>query len=119
MQRPEVRIIDQQQETVNVDANVSQSDAEYLLYKYGFKKEAPVAPQPEPPQNNLSFEDMVRQQELQQRRIEEERNRRSNAPQPVSFNGRNVAYSETKYSDMEVGSNVLGIKIQIVTDMKI
>lgn len=115
MQRPEVRIIDNQQVTTS-NPTIDQSEADYLLAKYGYKQNY-TAPKATPYQNPQSFEDMVRSQEAEQRRIEEERYRRINGPHPVSFD--NVNYSETKWSDLEVDGNRLGIKVQIVTDMKI
>lgn len=118
MQRPEVRVIDNQQVTTS-NPDVDQSEVDYLLAKYGYKQNY-TPPTQTPYQNPQSFEDMVRNQELDQRRLEEERNRRINGPQPVSFDNKNINYSETKWSDMEIDDgSKLGIKIQIVTDMKI
>lgn len=118
MQRPEVRIIDNQQVT-SANPDIDQSEADYLLAKYGYKQNYTTSPTPNPYQNPQSFEDMVKGQETEQRRIQEERYRRMNGPQPVSFDNQNVNYSETKWSDMEIEGSKLGIKIQIVTDMKI
>ena len=108
MQKPEVRIIDHQQESTNTDVNISQSEIDNLLYKYGFSNT-----QPQPPINNQSFEDMVNQGNRQEIR-------KPNIPSPITFDSRNVNYSETKWTDIELDSNnTLGVKIQIVTDMKI
>lgn len=112
---PEVRIIDNQQITSS-DVNVSQSEADYLLAKYGFKQNyiTPIIPKLNP----QTFDEMIQQQENERQRIENERRMRSNGPQPVSFDSKNINYSETKWSDMEVDGQQLGLKIQIVTDMK-
>ncbi len=119
MQRPEVRVIDNQQVT-STNPDIDQSEADYLLAKYGYKQNYTAPSQTSNPhQNSQSFEDMVRSQEAEQRRIEEERYRRMNGPKSVSFDNQNINYSEIKWSDMEVDGSKLGIKIQIVTDMKI
>jgi hypothetical protein len=119
MQRPDVRIIDTQKEEIK-SVNISQSEADALLAKYGYKQSFSTTSNPTAKSNPLTFEEMVKQQENEKRRIEQERINRSMGPKPVSFDGRNVTYSEVKYSNLEVDdTNSLGIKIQIVTDMKI
>jgi hypothetical protein len=119
MQRPQVRIIDNQQEITQQNVDVSQSEADFLLAKYGYKQSYTSQSQPSLPTNSQSFEDMVKQQENEKRRIEEDRARKMNIPRPVSFDSNNINYSQTKYSNLEIDNNQLGIKIQIVTDMKI
>jgi len=117
VERPTIRVIDNQEEVVNT-SNPSQSEMDQLLAKYGYKQSFNAYEQK--PVNNLSFEDMVLNQELEERRIMEERQRRMNGVRPVSFSDDRVGYSEIKYSNIEVdSSNTFGIKIQIVTDMKI
>ena len=116
MQRPEVRIIDNQQETVT-SAEASQSEIDRLLYKYGYQNNTPQ--QYSEPINNQSFEDMIRQQEQEIRSVEEEKYRKLHGPKAITFDNNNINYSEVKYSDMDIdGNNTFGIKIQIVTDMK-
>ena len=117
MQRPEIRVIDNQQVTTT-DVNVSQSEADYILAKYGFKQPNPVSSPVQMQSNPQTFEEMVHQQEQERQRLEREKYMRTQGPQPVSFDSRNINYSETKWSDMEVDDMKLGIKIQIVTDMK-
>ena len=122
MNKPEVRIIQPQQEEIR-QADVSQSEADYLLSKYGYKTTNISDEQPTfNPNQDLTFEQMM---ELQQKKEQSERTQRQmniqnqlNAPKPITFD--NVGYSETKWSDIEIDSdNKFGIKIQIVTDMKI
>jgi hypothetical protein len=120
MERPQVKIVDYQQQ-INQEVNVSQSEADYLLAKYGYKQ-GYVANQnlaPQNPASNQTFEDMIRYKESEKKRIEEEKSRRMNQPKSITFDARNIQYSQTKYSDLEIDNNKLGIKIQVVTDMKI
>lgn len=119
MQRPDVRIIDNQQETVT-DANISQLEAEALLYKYGFRQSPPSISQPQPQQKGLTFDEMVRKQEAEERRVQEERHRKMYGPKAITFDSDRINYSETKYSSVDInGGNSFDIKVQIVTDMKI
>lgn len=115
MQRPDVRIIDNQKEEVN-DINASQSEIDYLLSKYGYAQNNNIQ---SPIENPQTFEDMLKQQELEKNQQELNRINKLNAPNPISFSSNRVGYSETKWSDVDVDGSTLGIKIQIVTDMKI
>ena len=117
MEKPNVRIIDQQKEETKT-SNVSQSEVDYLLAKYGYKQS--YTPSNPIVSNPLTLEEMVQKQENEKNRIEQDKIRKINGPKPVSFDDRNVKYSEVKYSDLEIDDyNKLGIKVQIVTDMKI
>jgi hypothetical protein len=121
MEKPNVRIIDNQQEILNDSPNVNRSESDYLLAKYGYKQNY-IQTQTianKSTINNQSFEDMIKQQENEKMRKLEQKNRMVNQPQSISFNSKDIKYSEIKYSDLEVDNNKLGIKIQIVTDMKI
>lgn len=117
MIRPEIRIIDNQQ-TSTTSVEVSGYEAENLLAKYGYKTNNHPNLTPVNPSQNLTFEEMVRKQEDEQRRIEEDRMRRLSGPKAVTFDDNRVGYSETKWSSMDINGNNLGIKVQIVTDMK-
>lgn len=118
MIRPEIRIIDNQQ-TSTTSVDVSGYEADNLLAKYGYKNSTSSStPDPANPGQNLTFEEMLQQQENEQRRIEEERMRRLSGPKAVTFDDNRVGYSETKWSSMDINGNNLGIKVQIVTDMK-
>jgi hypothetical protein len=118
MQRPEIRIIQDQQ--VESTREITGSEAEQLLRKYGYAdqsfstRENPNQP---PPQPALTFEEMVAQEEQKKRAEEERRRAQRNGPHPNTFDGRNGYDSEIKYgSDEETG---YGFKIQIVSDMPI
>jgi hypothetical protein len=117
--KPEVRIVDNQQITTNHETNLSQSEVDSILSKYGYKQTFHSTTETQIQHNPQTFEEMVRQKESEQKRLEQQRLRRQFGPKSVSFDGRNINYSETKYSDLEVGNNSFGIKIEIVTDMKI
>lgn len=121
MYRPEVRII-QNQEVESHEKEVSQSEMNELLAKYGYSSgyTGDRNQQPVNPNQNLTFEEMMaREEQKENQRLERERQLR-NGPKPVSFDPNNIGYSETKYSSMEVDDwNSLGIKVEIVSDMKI
>jgi hypothetical protein len=120
MIRPEVRIV-QSQEVETTETNVSQSEADALLAKYGYKQQY-ASPQTElqDPNANLTFDEMIRRQEAQEAESRARLERQRNGAQPVSFDPYNMNYSETKYTNLEVdNTNTFGIKVQIVSDMKI
>ncbi len=118
MQRPEVRIVQDQQVEIK-PAEISGWEAEQLLRKYGYTDQSFSTREQEIPQSQpgLTFEEMIAQEES--KRIEEENRRRSQqfGPKPTTFDGRNGYDSEIKYgSDEDTG---FGFKIQIVSDMPI
>lgn len=119
MQRPEIRIVQNQEEQVQ-PANIDNWEAEQLLRKYGYKPEEYSTHQPEqhdPVEQGLSFEQMVAQQESKQREEEMRRKSQMNGPRPTTFDGSRGYDSEVKYSsDDDTG---FGFKIEITTDMKL
>jgi hypothetical protein len=115
----EVRIVEPQQEQ-SAPQEVSGYEAAALMAKYGFSSnpDPSSSPSPEPhPNSNLTFEEMVAIQEREMGEKRQREQQRMNGPRAYSFDGRNVSYSETKYSSVE-GEN-FGIQIQIVSDMPI
>lgn len=120
MIRPEVRVV-QSQEIETKQVEVSQSEADALLAKYGYKQQY-VAPEQtyQDPNANLSFDEMVRRQEAKDAEQRARMGRQRNGVKPVSFDPYNMNYSETKYTNLEVdNTNSFGIKVQIVSDMNI
>ena len=118
MQRPEIRIIQNQEEQTQ-PANIYSWEAEQLLRKYGHQpqqfstREEPVSN----PNQNLTFEQMVAQEEARLKEEELRRQQRMNGPRPTTFDGSRGYDSEVKYtSDDDTG---FGFKIEITTDMKI
>ncbi len=118
MQRPEIRIVQNQEEQTQ-PANIDNWEAEQLLRKYGYKPEEYSTHQQEqaPVDQGLTFEEMIAQHEAKLR--EEEMRRRSQmyGPKPTTFDGSRGYDSEVKYSsDDDTG---FGFKIEITTDMKL
>lgn len=119
IQRPEVRIIEPQQE-ISQPAEVSNSEAAALLAKYGFSQnQIDVSPnQPNcDPTSNMTVQEFF---ELQQREIEAERVRKQRlmyGPKAATFDSNNIKYSETNYKTID--DTNFGIQIQIVSDMPI
>lgn len=112
MIRPDVRIVQAQQEEIR-DAQIDSWEAEQLMRKYGYaaEQQAPVTND----QSALTFEEMIAQEEARIRQEKLEAQRRRNSPRPVTFDGRNGYNSETRYgSDEESG---YGFKVQITSDM--
>ena len=117
MNRPEVRIISQQEETNSRE--VSGWEAEQLLRKYGHQDQSfstrPQVQQPEQP--GLTFDQMIAQEEASLKQEQLRKHQQMMAPKPVTFNGRNGYDSEVRYgSDSDSG---FGFKIEIATDMNL
>jgi len=118
MNRPEVRIIQSQQEQTQ-PANIDSWEAEQLLRKYGHQpQQFSTREEPQQPvDNGLTFEEMVAREEARLKEEEIRRQQRMNGPRPTTFNGSRGYDSEVKYSsDEDTG---FGFKIEITTDMKI
>lgn len=119
MQRPDVRLVQDQQVETNENPNIDSWEAEQLLRKYGYQNTQYSTNQEmsAPVDNGLTFEQMIAQEEARIRAEEMRRQHQMNGPRPVSFDGRNGYHSETKYgSDDDSG---YGFKIQITSDMPI
>jgi hypothetical protein len=118
MNRPEVRIIQSQQEQTQ-PANIDSWEAEQLLRKYGHQpQQFSTREEPQQPvDNGLTFEEMVAREESRLKEEEMRRQQSMNGPRPTTFNGSRGYDSEVKYSsDEDTG---FGFKIEITTDMKI
>jgi len=116
MNRPEVRIISQQEETNSRE--VSGWEAEQLLRKYGQDQSFSNRPQVQQPQQpGLTFDQMVAQEEAKIKQEQLRRQQQMMGPKPVTFNGQNGYDSEIRYgSDSDSG---FGFKIEITTDMNL
>ena len=80
-------------------------------------KRATVERPVENPDNNLSFEEMVRREEEKRKSEEQRRLAQQTGPRPSTFDGSRGYESEVKYgSDEDTG---FGFKIEITTDMKL
>jgi len=119
MQRPEVRLIqDQQVETNENPNNIDNWEAEQLLRKYGYQNTQYSTHQELPTiDDGLTFDQMIAQEEVKKKNEEMRRLQETNGPKPISFDGRNGYHTETKYgSDDDSG---YGFKIQVTSDMPI
>ena len=111
MQKPEVKMIQQQEISTTTDININSLEAQQLLLKYNFKptdtphKQEPII---NDPNKDLTFEE---KQRMQTKRMEE-----LNRPHAVTFNDRNVNFHDTSFQTLDNG---IGIQVQIVTDMNI
>lgn len=120
MQRPEVRVIQNQDIQINNNPQIDNWEAEQLMRKYGYQNTQYSSSQeaPAPSQDNgLTFEQMIAQEEARIRDEKMRREQQLNGPKPISFDGRGGYHTETKYgSDDDSG---FGFKIQITSDMPI
>jgi hypothetical protein len=115
MNRPEVRIVSQQSEEIK-PANISKSEEEALLAKYGYGsapnsfssfKEEPVIES-----NPLTFEEMVMREEQKKRDEEMRRKHNQHGPKPITFDGE--YRTETTYGE----TDGITFKINVVTNIK-
>ena len=116
MERPQVRQIETQ--NIESEREVTGWEAEDLLRKYGYTEEYTTRNNVQTPvENNLTFEEMIAQQEAKQKREEMAKRNKLNGPKPVTFDPNNGYDSEVKWgSDDEIG---FGFKVEITTDMKL
>lgn len=122
MQRPEVRIIQPQQNSEPQEVSISSAEAYALMAKYGIPQEIPQQISPiQDPNRDLTFDEMVAMEEsrlrLERQRIEMERMREMNKPTPYSFDRKNINYYDTKYKSLD--DTNFGVEIKIVSDMPI
>jgi hypothetical protein len=119
MERPQVTMIEPQSEE-SKPANIPSWEAEQLLRKYGHQPEQFTTRQEEVHQhvdNGLTFEQMIAQQEAQEREEKMRRQQQMNGPKPMTFSGDRGYDSEVRYtSDDDSG---FGFKIEITTDMQL
>lgn len=118
MNRPEVRVVQNQQIETNDNPNIDSWEAEQLLRKYGYQSSSNSTNIPETNvDNGLSFEEMVAQEEMRLKNEKIKREQQMRGPKPISFDGRNGYYSETTYgSDSDSG---FSFKIEVTSDMNI
>jgi hypothetical protein len=112
--RPEVRIIQDQQEEIK-PADISQNERDMLLAKYGYKPQTTYVEPTIPQDSGMSFEEMCRREE---ERLYNERMRRHQermGPKPITFDG-------NYYSNEEYGTEAdsgFTFKVSVVSDMPI
>jgi hypothetical protein len=117
MERPQARIIDQQH--VESEREITGWEAEQLLRKYGHEPQqySSIPNEQVSQKKELTFEEMISQEESKRNDEIMRRQQRVNGPNPITFNGNNGYDSEVKYStDEDTG---FGFKIEISSDMKI
>jgi hypothetical protein len=114
-ERPQVNIV--QQQSVESEREITGSEAEEILRRYGHNQQFSTRPQESKPvDNGLSFEQMVLQQEAKEREEMERKKNMMNGPRPTTFGGNNYD-SEVRYGTEE--DTGFGFRIEIVTDMKL
>ena len=116
MEKPQVRIIEDQVESIT-NPDVSQSERNYLLSKYGYVEPSFQRENISEPSNTQSFEDMVRQEELKEIERRNQKEMRNNRPRAYTFD--DVNHYESKHSSLDVDGANLGINVTVMSDMNI
>jgi len=116
MERPQVSIIENQSETVR-EVSISESEKIALLSKYGFSGgDHNYKGNQVESVNNLTFEEMVSQQEQSVKQKDQEKKRESIPSYSIDQNS--VQFYESKYKTFEE-DDTFGFEVKIVSDMKI
>jgi hypothetical protein len=119
MIRPEVRVIETQQEEVK-QVQVSSWERDQLLAKYGYVNQPTQQPVEEfNPTRELSYQEMMEIEDSKYR-LEQERKFQqvTNRPKTYTIDQDQVRYNEMRWSNMDLGGQDFGIQVQIVSDMK-
>jgi len=113
MNRPEVRIVQDQQEEIK-PADISQNEADMLLAKYGYGSQPQSYQEPHfDPTRDLSYEEMCRLEDQKLRQQLHEQMMKANGPKPYTFGG-NYDSDTTYGTDGDSGYT---FKVNIVSDM--
>lgn len=119
-QKPEVRMIEPQQIS-SESSEVTSSEAAALLAKYGYKSQefhSNIVQQD--PTQNMTAEEMFNNYKRELDAQKQREHQRMYGPKPISFDSRNVNYSNSEWRTIDVdGQNNIGIQVQIVSDMPI
>lgn len=115
-ERPQIRVI--QDQSVESTREITGPEAEELLRKYGYVQPQQFSNRPDEniTQSDLTFEEMMAQQEAKQKEEMMRKQQQLYGPKPITFNGNNGYYTETRYGSDDSG---FGFKIEITTDMKL
>lgn len=117
-QKPDVYIIEPQQvQTSSID--VTNSEAAQLLAKYGYKSTEFNSPIPAPNTNDLTIDEFYEMHNRIEREKREREYQMRYGPKSITFDNRNINYSNTDYRDMDIDGYNIGIQIQVVSDMPI
>lgn len=120
MMKPEVRVIEPQREE-STPTHISDWEKNQLLMKYGYQhpideiqiqREFDVT-------RDLSYQEMMELEDRRYRQELENKNREINRPNSYTIDNRNIKYSDSRWSSLEVGGSDIGFQVQIVSDMNI
>lgn len=116
-EKPQIRVV--QDQSVEFTREITGSEAEEILRKYGYSQPQQFSTRPDeniPKQPDLTFEEMIAQQESKQKEEIMRKQHQLNGPKPITFNSNNGYDSETRYGIDDSGFR---FKIEITTDMKL
>jgi hypothetical protein len=118
-QRPEVRIIEPQQEQTT-PIEVTNSEAASLLAKYGYKSpefNLPAQNQVDNTNRDITMEDFIRMEKIELEKQREMEYQRRYGPKSITFDSNDIRYSNTEYRQLD--DDNFGIQVQVVSDMPI
>ncbi len=118
MQKPEVRIIEEQS-VLNDKSDVNQYEINDLLSKYGyFNSMNNQSDFVEPQNTHLSFEEMIILEEKKNKeKLLHEQRFKENQHRGFTFD--DVNSYESRYSSIDVDGHNIGIQVSIASDMNI
>ena len=123
MHKPEVRIIDNQQVETTNNVDVSSAEAAALLAKYGYKNPEYNKPIEQTivdnPYNRMTIDELYNLQLKQEQEKKQIEHQKMYGPKAITFDSRNIHYSNSEYKDLDIDGHNLGIQVQIVSDMPI
>lgn len=112
MQRPEVRIVANQEELTVDSIELTQYEIDNMLAKYGYSQNHQQAT-PSKIEDNLTFEELIRREEANHSYKANQLNR----PHTYTFDPGNIRYQTSSYGNDD--ENGFGFKIVISSDMDI
>ena len=118
-QKPEVRLIEPQQEQT-IPVEVTGSEAAALLAKYGYKSPEFNNPIPEPRKRqdgDMTVDEFFMAQQKEIEAIKAREHQRMYGPKAVTFDSNNINYSNTEFRNLD--DTNFGIQVQVVSDMPI
>ena len=115
MRKPQVRVIVPQK--ISNDREVTSDEAEQILRRYGYGNSHYSTRENETNvnSNNLTFEEMIAQENAKKEQERKRRIDKANSPSPITFDGSNGYDSSVSYQS----TDGINFRIEISTNMKL
>jgi len=112
MQRPQVRTIEPQSEEIKPESNISRTEEEMLLQKYGYGNQT-IPQRVNNPKQEMTFEELCRIEDQKIKEANRIREQKMRGPKPITFGGEYNA--DTTFSQ----DGDATFKVNIVSDMEL